>query len=99
MPIASLREASFISTLHSRVNISHRGLLPGTTSGVLTFFSVSMSQLLNVIACGGITLNFLCGLKANDVAAPRIPKKKALWDLFWLRKCVVGFHDFMFTEG
>ena len=90
LPIASLRKKIFISIVYGRVNISHHGSLPGTTSSVLTFFSVSRSHLLNTIVVVGITLNFLRHPKAKDVTAPRIQKKvrcriyfgrkNALWD-------------------
>ena len=60
-------------------NISRRGLFPGTTSGVLTFCSVSRSHLLNIIVGGGITLNFLRGSKAKDATAPPIQKKMQWW--------------------
>ena len=72
--IASLRKEIFIPIVYGRVNISHHGSLPGTTSDVLTYFSVSRSHLLNIIASGGIRLNFLCGSKAKDATTPRIQK-------------------------
>ena len=90
LPIASLCEEMFISIACGRVNISLRGSLPGTTSGVLTFFPVSRSHLMNITAGGRITLNFLCGPKAKDATATRVQKKmhcgiyfgrqNALWD-------------------
>ena len=61
----------FISIVYSCVDIP---------CGVMTFFSVSRSHLLDIIAGGGITLDFLCGLKAKNATAPRIQKK-----------CIVGF--------
>ena len=66
---------NFTSIVYGRVNISRCGSLLGTASGVLMFFSVSRSHLLNIIAGGGITLNFLRGPKANDATAPRIQKQ------------------------
>ena len=90
LPIAFLCEEVFISIVYGRVNISRRGLLPRTTSDVLTYFSVSRLHLLNIIAGGGIRLNFLHGVKAKDATAPRIQKmmhcgiysdrENALWD-------------------
>ena len=90
LPIASSREEIFISIMYGRVNISGRGSLPGTASGVLTHFSVSRSHLWNIIAGGGIRLNFLRGSKAKDATAPRVQKmmhcgiyfgrKNASWD-------------------
>ena len=47
-------------SLHDALPIS------GTTSGVLTYFLVSRSYLLNIIAGRGIRLNFLRGSKAKD---------------------------------
>ena len=75
LPIASLREIIYTSIMYSRVNISRCGLLPGTTSSVAAFFSVSRSHLLNIIAGGGITLNSLCGPKGKDATAPHIREK------------------------
>ena len=91
LPIASLNEEIFISIVYGCVNISRHESLPGTTSSVMTFFySVSMLHLLNVIAGGGVTLNFLRGLKAKDTTAPCIQniihfgiyfgRENALWD-------------------
>ena len=88
LPIASLREEVFISIMYSRVNISRHTSLPGTTSGVLKFFSVSRSHLLHMIAGGRVTLDFLRRPKAKDATAPRI-QKNALWDFCLPKKCIM----------
>ena len=75
LPIASLHKEIFISILYGGVNISCCGSLPGITSDVLLFFSMSRSHLFNMIAGERIMLNFL-----------RSPKTPA-----FRKNCIVGF--------
>ena len=67
-----------------------------TTSGVLTFFSVSRSHLSNIIAGGGIMLNFLCGLKAKNAMAPRIQEKDC--EIYFSVGNTLWDRDFLFTR-
>ena len=66
---------------------------------VLTFFFVSRSHLLNIIAGGGITLNFLCGPKASDATAPRIRKKMHCGIYFSRESALWDLRDFSFTQS